>query len=340
MKDSMIFLALIVGTITVFPQGFEDSDAFFDGIVIECPSFDDISVKSTLEKHDPVVNTFLEIFPNAKYSAGGVNESDPHTMSVEYKHGDSNKDFRLKVHVSGVSPTGESCFETLQYAFQYKTENVHKNVIHHYSEQEDMIRFLNEFAIPTPHEQLKQGIEYYNIQCKYGLTLVVKSSNDFAACVKYSTGDKMIERGWGICSDLASYSRGNPCGPRSSGLVGFDKESYIIKSKSNTINIHDVAENSVTRLDISPHYIIMNLTEGNSVTFVNDGMTTVNIYDNSNGIWRFDNMKPSSQRTLIINSTGHYEFLVQNSREGESGEIVALSEKTYSLPVEVIREKI
>ncbi|GEM_PF-3971475 len=102
----------------------------------------------------------------------------------------------------------------------------------------------------------------------------------------------------------------------------------------NTIIIYDVTENSGTRLSIAPHYTVMDLKDGDTVTFVNDGLTTVNILDNSKGLWRFDNVPPSSQRTLVINGTGFYGFLVQNSRFGESGEIVALSEDTNSLPVE------
>ena len=104
--------------------------------------------------------------------------------------------------------------------------------------------------------------------------------------------------------------------------------------KPNTVIIYDVTENSGARLSVAPHTIVMNLSGKNIVTFVNDGSTTVNILDDSEGIWHFDSVKPSSQRTLIINNTGFYKFLVQNSREGESGEIVAISEDTNSLSVD------
>jgi len=45
----------------------------------------------------------------------------------------------------------------------------------------------------------------------------------------------------------------------------------------NTIIIYDVPEISGTRLAVAPHQIVMNLTNGNTVTFVNDGLTPVNI---------------------------------------------------------------
>ncbi len=130
-----------------------------------------------------------------------------------------------------------------------------------------------------------------------------------------STSDTLV-----FCQD-GFIQRGNTCQP----------DSML---EPNTIIIYDVTDNSETRLSITPHYIVMDLRYGDTVTFVNDGSTTVNILDNSKGLWRFDNVKPSSQRTLIINSTGFYAFLVQNSILGESGEIVALSNNTNSLPVE------
>ena len=104
--------------------------------------------------------------------------------------------------------------------------------------------------------------------------------------------------------------------------------------KPNIVIIYDVTENSGTRLSVAPHTLVMNLSDKNSVTFVNNGSTTVNILDDSEEIWHFDSVEPSSQRSLIINNTGFYKFLIQNSREGESGEIVALSEDTDSLSVE------
>ena len=134
-------------------------------------------------------------------------------------------------------------------------------------------------------------------------------------------------------SSLATDTRGN-CGEK---YMAVGNNECILNPEfiePSTIIIYDVNDNSGTRLSIAPHDMVMNLTDGNTVTFVNDGLNTVNIFDKSKGIWRFDDVKPSFQRTLIINSTGFYEFLVQNSREGESGDIVVLSENTNSLPVE------
>jgi len=114
----------------------------------------------------------------------------------------------------------------------------------------------------------------------------------------------------------------------------------------NTVIIYEATYPDRTRFAIAPHSMVMNLTGGDTVTFVNNGTTTVNIfvndgeitvnvYDNSEGIWKvFNDVKPFAQRTLIINDTGYYQFIIQNSLHGVTGEFIALSEDTNSLPVE------
>ena len=115
----------------------------------------------------------------------------------------------------------------------------------------------------------------------------------------------------------------------------------------DTVIIYDVYEKDRMRLSIAPHTMLVNMTGNDVVVFENDSSNTVNIFvsdgvtpmpifgDNAKGILIFEGIKPSSQMTLEINSTGYYQFLVQNSREGEIGEIVALSENTNSLSVEL-----
>ncbi len=102
--------------------------------------------------------------------------------------------------------------------------------------------------------------------------------------------------------------------------------------EKNTIIIYDVMNNGKPRLSVAPHAMMMNLTNGNTVTFVNEGSNTIKILDTSTREkWRFENVEPSSQRILTINETGFYGFLTQNTYQGTQGRIVVLSEDTNSL---------
>ena len=48
----------------------------------------------------------------------------------------------------------------------------------------------------SPKKQMATGIDPHNVMCKEGLELIFKSSNFQPACVKPSSVEKLIERGW------------------------------------------------------------------------------------------------------------------------------------------------
>jgi len=50
-------------------------------------------------------------------------------------------------------------------------------------------------------QQHKKGVNIGDIECRYGLSLVVKISNHFPACVTPETKSKLIERGWALDYD-------------------------------------------------------------------------------------------------------------------------------------------
>ena len=54
-----------------------------------------------------------------------------------------------------------------------------------------------EHKIPSPKEQTSQGINVSDVVCDYGLSLILKSSNNTPACVMPLTASKLNERGWG-----------------------------------------------------------------------------------------------------------------------------------------------
>ena len=51
---------------------------------------------------------------------------------------------------------------------------------------------------PPPLKQIQQGTEPSNVTCTEGLELVLKMSNGQPACIKPSSVEKLIQRGWAI----------------------------------------------------------------------------------------------------------------------------------------------
>ena len=48
----------------------------------------------------------------------------------------------------------------------------------------------------SPHKQVTSGINPQNVVCSEGLELIFKSTDNSPACVKPSTAEKLIQRGW------------------------------------------------------------------------------------------------------------------------------------------------
>ncbi len=51
--------------------------------------------------------------------------------------------------------------------------------------------------IKSPKKQMAEGVEASAVVCNEGLQLIIKTSTGSAACVKSSSVDALIARGWG-----------------------------------------------------------------------------------------------------------------------------------------------
>ena len=78
---------------------------------------------------------------------------------------------------------------------------------------------------------------------------------------------------------------------------------------------------------------MIDVEENNTITWVNQGIFTTKISDRERGLWSIDEIKPSAKKSIQLNSTGFYSFLVVADVEGEVGRIVALGNNVDSLSV-------
>ena len=57
----------------------------------------------------------------------------------------------------------------------------------------------------SPLKQIDNGIPTENITCSSDLELIYKTSNKYPVCVKHSTAEKLVQRGWAIRGQPISY---------------------------------------------------------------------------------------------------------------------------------------
>jgi hypothetical protein len=102
----------------------------------------------------------------------------------------------------------------------------------------------------------------------------------------------------------------------------------------NTVLIYPITDASHTFTTIIPHSIIIYLEKDNKVTWVNKTFFTATVYG-INGTWSTGEISPSMQKSIQFNSTGFYDYQADTAYEGNGGEIIALSNETNSLPVDI-----
>ena len=120
------------------------------------------------------------------------------------------------VLVEIISPTGVTVYSQNAPLFDYKfTRTVNPlGILRDFGEYDVKITaagsktlylsFEYGFAprdVATPKHQMKQDVLAEDVICFHELVLVIKQSNNAAACVTENTASKLIERGWAISVD-------------------------------------------------------------------------------------------------------------------------------------------
>ncbi len=59
------------------------------------------------------------------------------------------------------------------------------------------LTFAQDTMILSPLKQFKTDLSAYSVICKQGFQLILKSENNYPACVKPQTAQNLVERGWG-----------------------------------------------------------------------------------------------------------------------------------------------
>lgn len=103
--------------------------------------------------------------------------------------------------------------------------------------------------------------------------------------------------------------------------------------ESNTVLIYPITDENRTRIITVPHDITIYLEKDDKITWINKSPFIATVYDRE-GMWSTGEFKPSMQKSIQFNKTGFYEYLV-DALDRHHGEIVAISNETNSLPIEL-----
>ncbi|MGY5146576.1 MAG: hypothetical protein ACW9W4_01045 [Candidatus Nitrosopumilus sp. bin_7KS] len=174
----------------VYLDIISDHDSFKTGL---CDVNDKVAVKAMLDK-DPVVKQFLQHYPSATFEhfKTGDEPGNPRTYS-EFHHGN----FLLRVLVLTYDQN-DVCYPVYGYVVDYDDpSSVSKGLFEDMHVKSDGVSkpIIEIKKLSKPTNQIKSGMSADEIQCKDDLVLLQKYDGS-PACVKESTKEKLIERGW------------------------------------------------------------------------------------------------------------------------------------------------
>ncbi|BDQ31208.1 hypothetical protein NZNM25_02090 [Nitrosopumilus zosterae] len=159
-----------------------------------CDVNDAIAVRAMLDR-DPVVQQFLQSYPSATFEHFKTPDEpgNPRTYS-EFHHGM----FLLRVLVLTYDQN-DVCYPVYGYVIGYDDQSSEpkKGLFENmYPKSAGLSKPLSEIKkLSKPHNQIKSGISFDDVQCIDDLILVITSDGS-SACVKPETKTKLIERGW------------------------------------------------------------------------------------------------------------------------------------------------
>lgn len=73
------------------------------------------------------------------------------------------------------------------------------------SNHTSMVKQMGKDHYLSPHKQMKQGVEPHMVQCREGFELYMKVHDYMPVCIKITSTDKLIARGWLLPHDMKHF---------------------------------------------------------------------------------------------------------------------------------------
>jgi len=126
--------------------------------------------------------------------------------AAKYHHEAANQHHNAALHFEKWNDFTQSVIQHHQAGVHHHFAGVshemmkeHETAGKHFTEailHKGMAKFGSDYILPPKH-QLRWLADPADISCKEGLDIIIKSSTKVPACVKPTTAEKLIERGWG-----------------------------------------------------------------------------------------------------------------------------------------------
>ncbi|WP_316506241.1 hypothetical protein [Nitrosopumilus sp.] len=114
-----------------------------------------------------------------------------HNSAIQYKNIDDYEKSIVEHYEAGI----HHHFAAVQYDIlgdqKKMREHLSKSLLH-----KGMAKFGSEYVLPPKHQA--RFIDIDDMSCKEGFELVLKSTTNEPSCIKSSSAEKLLERGWAI----------------------------------------------------------------------------------------------------------------------------------------------
>ena len=163
-----------------------------------CNMYEDVLKYEEILKDDLVLQSFLEKFPLAVSSLGGIDESRPPQTSIFYEYDEQNMRASLLIRAFE-GDDQEPCLDPIMYTITYHNDSTDVKIRNFDTDTDEILEFLDSlyFTLP-PLKQIKSGIALFDVQCNEGKSIVYKYDRMRAACVNDETETELINRGWAL----------------------------------------------------------------------------------------------------------------------------------------------
>ena len=150
----------------------------------------------------PALLTRIEIGPSSDKTIDSIPVGEvPRRIAVNVQTNTVYVTNQGSKDISVIDGNSKETIETIQVAepFEIAINSQTNKVYAMYTNSKLSVVTFNHKVLPvssSPLKQISSGVDPISVICKDGFKLIFKAVDNFPACVKPTTAEKLIQRGW------------------------------------------------------------------------------------------------------------------------------------------------